>query len=51
MLKKWGVQILYDPRRYVSPEIVPYADVLSALSDLRASQSTHTDTRAVSADD
>jgi hypothetical protein len=37
LLKKWGVQILYDPRRYISPEIVPYVDVLSALSDLRAS--------------
>ena len=50
MLKKWGVQILHDPRRYTSPQTVPHADVLSALSDLRESQRTHMDTRPVPTD-
>jgi hypothetical protein len=50
MLKKWGVQILYDPQRYISPQIVPHADVLSALSGLSASQRTHMNTRPMSAD-
>jgi hypothetical protein len=49
MLKKWGVQILYDPRRYISPQIVPYTDVLAALEDQRAWRRIH-DTRPVSGD-
>jgi phosphopantothenoylcysteine synthetase/decarboxylase len=50
LLKKWGVQILYDPRRYVSPQIVPHADVLSALSAQYASHRMQMDTRQVPGD-
>jgi phosphopantothenoylcysteine synthetase/decarboxylase len=50
MLKKLGVQILYEPKRYVSPAIVPYADVLSALTAQRASQRTRMNTRPMSGD-
>jgi hypothetical protein len=50
MLKKWGVQILYDPRRYVSPQIVPYADVLSSLSAQYASHTMQMDTRQAPGD-